>query len=127
MTPPNLTLLKASAGLILVGLLCASSTRVYRKKRTWSSAFQLAGACLLLVGVAIHICKALHLLASKDWGAANSAGHYLDLVGAIAGLTLLSFGLFWRRRSRITNMGHGFRRGASRRTSLAGLSSRRPT
>jgi len=67
MTPPNLTLLKASAGLILVGLLCASSTRVYRKKRTWSSAFQLAGACLLLVVVAIHICEPLHLLASMDW------------------------------------------------------------
>ena len=67
MTPPNLTLLKASAGLILVGLLCASSTRVYRKKRTWSSAFQLAGACLLLVVVAIHISETLHLLASMDW------------------------------------------------------------
>ena len=96
MTPPNLTLLKASAGLILVGLLCASSTRVYRKKRTWSSAFQLAGACLLLVVVASHVCEALQLLPWIDWEATNSAGHYLDLVSAIAGLTLLSFGLLLR-------------------------------
>ena len=96
MTPPNLTLLKASAGLILVGVLCASSTRVYRKKRTWSSAFQLAGACLLLVVVASHICEAIHLLPWMGWGATNSAGHYLDLVSAIAGPTLMSFGLLVR-------------------------------
>jgi hypothetical protein len=96
MTPPNLTLLKASAGLILVGVLCASSTLVHRKKRTWSSAFQLAGACLLLVVVASHVCEALQLLPWIDWGATNSAGHYLDLVSAIAGLTLLSFGLLLR-------------------------------
>jgi len=94
MAPPNLALLKALAGLILVGLLCASSALAHRKKRTRSSAFQLAGICLLLVVVAIHICEALHLLAWMDWGAANSAGHYLDLVSANAGVTLLSFGLF---------------------------------
>ena len=96
MAPPNLTLLKAVAGLILAGVLCASSTLAHRKKRTWSSAFQLAGACCLLVVVAIHICEALHLLPSMNWGAANSAGHYLDLVSAIAGVTLLLFGLLLR-------------------------------
>jgi hypothetical protein len=96
MAPPNLTLLKASAGLILVGVLCASSTFAHRKKRTWSSAFQLAGACFLLVVVAVHVCEALQLLSWMDWGATNSAGHYLDLVSAIAGLTLLSFGLLLR-------------------------------
>jgi len=31
-----------------------------------------------------------------NWGAANSAGHYLDLVSAIAGVTLLLFGLLLR-------------------------------
>jgi len=31
-----------------------------------------------------------------DWRATNIAGHYLDLVGAIAGLTLLSLGLLLR-------------------------------
>ena len=96
MAPPNLTLLKALTGLILVGVLCASTTRAHWKKRTWSSAFQLAGACLLLVVVASHICEAIHLLPWMGWGATNSAGHYLDLVSAIAGLTLLSFGLLLR-------------------------------
>jgi hypothetical protein len=84
------------AGLILVGVLCASSTLAHRKKRTWSSAFQLAGACFLLVVVAIHICEALHLLPWMNRGAANSAGHYLDLVSAIAGVTLLLFALLLR-------------------------------
>ena len=96
MASPNLALLKALAGVLLVGVLCASSTLAYRKKRIWSSAFQLAGACFLLVVVAIHICEALHLLPWIDWGAANSAGHYLDLVCAIAGLTLLSIGFLLR-------------------------------
>jgi hypothetical protein len=96
MAPPNVALLKALAGLILVGVLCANSTLAHRKKRAWSSAFQLAGACFLLVVVAIHICEALYLLPWMDWGAANSAGHYLDLVSAMAGLTLLSFGLLLR-------------------------------
>ena len=96
MAPPNLTLLKALTGLILVGVLCASTTRAHWKKRTWSSAFQLAGACLLLVVVASHICEAIHLLPWMGWGATNSAGHYLDLVSAISGLTLLSFGLLLR-------------------------------
>jgi hypothetical protein len=96
MAPPNLALLKTLAGLILAGVLCASSTLALRKERTWSSAFQLAGACFLLLVVAIHICEALHLLPWMDWGAANSAGHYLDLVSAIAGVTLLLFGLLLR-------------------------------
>ena len=58
--------------------------------------FPLAGACLLLVVVASHVCEALQLLPWMDWGATNSAGHYLDLVSAISGLTLLSFGLLLR-------------------------------
>ena len=96
MASPNLTLLKALAGLILIGVLCASSTLTHRKKRSWSSAFQLAGACFLLVVVASHVCEALQLLPWMDWRATNIAGHYLDLVGAIAGLTLLSLGLLLR-------------------------------
>ena len=63
---------------------------------SWSSAFQPAGACFLLVVVAIHICEALHLLPWMNWGAANSADHYLDLVSTIAGVTLLLFGLLLR-------------------------------
>jgi hypothetical protein len=31
-----------------------------------------------------------------NWGAANSADHYLDLVSTIAGVTLLLFGLLLR-------------------------------
>ena len=96
MASPNLTLLKALAGLILIGVLCASSTLTHRKKRSWSSAFQLAGACFLLVVVASHVCEAPQLLPWMAWGATNSAGHYLDLVSAISGLTLLSFGLLLR-------------------------------
>ena len=104
MAPPNVALLKALAGLILVGVLCANSTLeaaisrrfTDHRKRTWSLAFQLAGACFLFVVVASHVCEALQLLPWMDWRATNIAGHYLDLVGAIAGLTLLSLGLLLR-------------------------------
>ena len=92
----NLTLFKALAALILVLMLCGYSIITRLKENKLSSALQLVGASCLFVVVFTHLCEALHLLSRMGWGNADSAGHYLDLVSAIAGLTLLPLGYLLR-------------------------------
>jgi hypothetical protein len=50
-------------------------------------------ACLIMV-VLTHVAEAFHILPSMGWGLPNSAGHYLDLVSATLGCTLLLLGFF---------------------------------
>lgn len=47
--------------------------------------------CLIIV-VLTHVAEAFHIFPTMGWGLPNSAGHYLDLVSAIIGCTLLSLG-----------------------------------
>jgi hypothetical protein len=54
-------------------------------------------ACLIIV-VLTHVAEAFHILPSMGWGLPNSAGHYLNLVSAILGCTLLPLGILSRRR-----------------------------
>ena len=49
-------------------------------------------ACLAMV-VLTHIAEKLHVLPNMGWGLPDSPGHYLDLVSAILGRTLLLIGL----------------------------------
>jgi hypothetical protein len=45
-----------------------------------------------------HICEALELYPSMQWGSPNSIGHYLDLSSAVLGLRLFPFWYFGTRR-----------------------------
>jgi hypothetical protein len=54
---------------------------------------QLFGAACLGVVVLTHIAERFELFPSMGWGLPNSAGHYLDLVSAILGCTLLPLGI----------------------------------
>jgi succinate dehydrogenase/fumarate reductase cytochrome b subunit len=83
----NATLLKAVALLVPAGSLLLYSIALSKRKAPWS-ALQLLGAACLVVVVLTHICEALRLFPWMGWGSARSAGHYLDLSGAILGLTL---------------------------------------
>jgi hypothetical protein len=49
-------------------------------------------ACLAMV-VLTHIAEKFHVLPNMGWGLPDSPGHYLDLVSAILGCTLLLIGL----------------------------------
>ena len=60
-----------------------------KKSMTVWRALQLVGLACLLIVVLTHVAEALHLFPGMGWGLPNSAGHYLDLVSAILGLTLL--------------------------------------
>jgi hypothetical protein len=52
----------------------------------------LFGTGCLIIVVLAHVAEGFHILPAMGWGLPNSAGHYLDLVSAILGCTLLSLG-----------------------------------
>jgi hypothetical protein len=53
----------------------------------------LLGSGFLILVVLTHVAESFHIFPAMGWGLPNSAGHYLDLVSAILGCTLLSLGL----------------------------------
>jgi hypothetical protein len=96
----NVTLVKALLVLAPACLLLAVSVVVFVRTRTVWPALQLLGAgCLLLVPLT-HIREALHLFPWMRWGDEHSVGHYLDLSGAVLGLTFLPVGYCLHRRER---------------------------
>jgi hypothetical protein len=88
----NGTLAKALLALVPISMLIAGSGSMFFRARTMSSFFQLIGASGLIVVAVAHICEALHLLPWMGWGLENSAGHYIDLAGALIGITLFPIG-----------------------------------
>lgn len=95
----NATLLKALSLSVPVALLLSYSVVLVRRKAPWS-ALQLIGSACLVIVVLTHVCEALHLFPWMGWGSARSAGHYLDLSGAVLGLTLFPTGYLLRAASR---------------------------
>jgi hypothetical protein len=53
----------------------------------------LLGSGFLILVMLTHVADSFHIFPAMGWGLPNSAGHYLDLVSAILGCTLLSLGL----------------------------------
>ena len=92
----HLALLKALAAMVPAAALCAGAIITYLNEKALPSKLQLIGAVCLLVVVVTHLCEVLRLLPEMGWGNDNSAGHYLDLVSAITGLTLLPLGYLLR-------------------------------
>lgn len=88
----NATLENALVALIVVGALTVWLTVLFRKRRAVFLAPQLVGAVCLMIVVLTDLCEALHLFPRMHWSEPDSAGHYLDLSSAIAGITLLSAG-----------------------------------
>ena len=88
----SLTLLKALVALVPASMLLFGSLVLFFRRKTVSSSLQLLGAGCLVVVVLTHICEALHLFASMDWGLEHSLGHYLNLWSAVLGITLFPLG-----------------------------------
>ena len=53
---------------------------------------QLIGAGCLLVVVLTHVAETFKLFPIMGWGLRTSSGHYLDLISAVLGCTLLPLG-----------------------------------
>jgi hypothetical protein len=88
----NATLLKALVVSVSVAMLFFGAVSSYFRTKAASSFLQLAGSgCLGVMGLS-HVCEALHLFPSMQWGLKDSLGHYIDLWSALLGLTLFSVG-----------------------------------
>ena len=100
----NAQLLKALVALVLALVLFTASGLTLRLERTVSPLIQLIGAACLVIVALTHIFEALNLFPSMRWGQPNSFGHYLDLLSAVFGVTLVPTGylLRWRRSRRLT-------------------------
>jgi hypothetical protein len=53
----------------------------------------LVGSCCLIIMVLAHVAEAFCIFPAMGWGLPNSVGHYLNLMTAILGGTLLLVGL----------------------------------
>ena len=85
-----------SPSLIVIGAsvlaVLALSTVQFARERSVSSCLRLIGSVFLLVVVASHLAEKFQWLESMGWGLSDSPGHYIDLVSAILGASLLSGG-----------------------------------
>lgn len=90
----NAPLFKALVALFPAGLLLSGSTIMFFRGKTQVIFMQLVGAGCIMLVVLTHMCEALHLFPAMHWGLEHSVGHYVDLVGAVLGLTLFPAGYF---------------------------------
>jgi len=88
----NLALLKALVALFPASLLLSGSTIMFLRGKTLYLLVQLFGAGCILIVVLTHVCEELHLFPNMQWGLEHSAGHYVDLGGAVLALTLFPAG-----------------------------------
>ncbi|MBO0734879.1 MAG: hypothetical protein J2P49_11315 [Methylocapsa sp.] len=97
-----------NATLAVVGPLAGafffgSAARVAKSRTVWRFLQFFGSACLIVV-VLTHIAETAGLLTSMGWGLPNSAGHYLDFISAILGLTLFPLGIFAEAVARRKNL-----------------------
>lgn len=79
-------------GVVAVAL-ALTAWSLLRFQRSPGPVLRLAGSFgFLIVGLA-HLCESLRLFPVMGWGQARSAGHYLDLSGALLGIVLFPLGL----------------------------------
>lgn len=88
----NVTLLKALLALVPTLFLLAGAILVFLRERETSSLLQLLGAASLVLVVLAHICEGLDLFHAMRWGEEQGAGHYIDVISAVLGLTLFPIG-----------------------------------
>ena len=69
----NLSLHKALTALLPTLLLLSGSTILLLRQKTIYAFMQLAGVGCFMIVVLAHICEALHLFPSMQWGFEHSA------------------------------------------------------
>jgi hypothetical protein len=90
----NMTVVRTLAALVPAYMLLTGSVALFNRRHWLSVLLQILGASGMFIVVLTHICEALHWFPEMQWGADHSAGHYLDLSGAIAAVTLFPVGYF---------------------------------
>ena len=91
---------RALIGFAIVGPLLVLSAVRWWHRASVGSTLQAIGALGLLVVVVAHVCEGFGIFASMGWGQPNTIGHYLDLIGAVAGVALVPIGYVLSRSRR---------------------------
>ncbi len=97
----NTTLVRALVVLVPVLAFAVWSGSALTRTPTPGTRLRFIGAMCLVVVVLTHVAEALNALPFMHWGSPDSVGHYLDLVSAIAGVTLTASGLLLQARERV--------------------------
>ena len=100
---------------VLKGLLalCAScvffgvSAALFLTRRSLGSALQALGIGCFGVMTLTHVFETFSILPSLGWGQSHGPGHFIDLVAALLGVTLVTASFLMRQRE-----GHGDDAGA---------------
>jgi O-antigen ligase len=88
----NEMVLKSFVALAIASLLLGASLFQYTRRRSAATRLVLlACACFVLVATT-HVFEALDLLPEAGWGQPRSVGHYIDLIAAWLGVTLVLAG-----------------------------------
>jgi len=87
------------AGIAAV-LLLLGSVVLLRRHRSLPCLMQVVGVAGVLVVVLAHAAETFGLLAWMGWGQEHSAGHYLDLIGAVMAAVLFPLGYAWHALAR---------------------------
>ena len=80
-----------------------SQSRKGGRKVTIWRLLQVIGAGCLVVVVLTHVAEAFKLFPVMGWGLPTSPGHYLDLISAVLGCTLLPLGFLGNLLARREN------------------------
>ena len=92
------SLVKGLAALVLTSILLCWCLKAFRRHRALGTLLQLLGAVALVIVACTHVFESLRVFPQMGWGLERSAGHYLDLSGAVVGVTLLPLGYAIGRR-----------------------------
>ena len=92
-------------GLLALAAACAFfvvSIALFLTRRGFVSALQAMGISCFAVMALTHVFEAFSILPALGWGKPHSVGHFIDLVAALLGVTLVttSFLLRYVRRDR---------------------------
>jgi len=91
----------ALKGLLALAAACAFfgvSVALFLTRRGVASALQALGIGCFGVMALTHVFEEFSLFPGLGWGQPHSAGHIIDLVAALLGVTLMTISfLLWRR------------------------------
>jgi|SRR5580658_10493842 hypothetical protein len=95
-------------GLLALGascaFLCVSAARLWTRRGFGSTLQALGLACFAFMALT-HVFEAFSIFPSLGWGQPRTLGHFIDLVAALLGITLVatSFVILYVRQSRGRN------------------------
>jgi hypothetical protein len=102
----NAAVLKGLLALVATCVFLGVSVVLFLTRRGVGSALQALGIGCFGVMALTHVFEELSILPEFGWGQPHSVGHFIDLVAALLGVTLMTTSfLLWRRAQHRRDLG----------------------